>query len=653
MRRLGHTARRIIWAGGLLSGMAALLWLAALALLPLLVSSDAMRVAVEKALSGDGLHTIQLKGEPELQLLPSPRLVLHDVRLPLPPNQSIHTTTVVSRLDIWCLLFGRIEVADVALVRPVLVFSGEVNIAEMMAPLLEQLPKGPALRVVDGTIASRASNGYTQSILRHINGRVERTLTGDGLSLSSVFEWREAVVEATLTIDDMAAFVDGTSSAVRARISGEGAVVRFKGFAGYDGVLSARGDISADADSLRKVMTWLDATVPTQSGFGPLGFTSRLVLEKGTLSLTETRINIDGNKIDGGFLVSMTGEKPKVQGTAAADELNLRHYDRVQFTVNNGQEWNPAPLNLNLLDRFDLDLRFSAGQVSTGSATFTTVAGSAVLSEGKLVLAIGQTNGWGGMLRGTATLSPRWSGTFRNQRGISVQIEAECTNIKMEQALGDLADLTSFEGIGSLNFILRGEGRTIAAIAQDLSGSVELSSNSGFLRGVDVARVLRRIERRPLSGSSDPQGGRTAFQMLEARATISEGVAMLNNLEMDGPQAHLSITGSIGIKNRAMDLHGQAALRLSAEVSAKEKEIRLPFMIEGTWTSPRIMADPLSLIQRSDAAQPLLEAMKGQRDRAATHSLLEHLLGQALSIPGIIVPTESTPLPPAPASSTP
>ncbi len=653
MRRLGHTARRIMWAGGLLTGIAALLWLAALALLPWLVSSGQMRVAVEKALSGDGRHSIQLRGEPELQLLPSPRLILHDVRLPLDPQQSIHTTTVVSRLDIWFLLFGRIEVADVVLERPVLVLSGKVNTAAMVGPLLEQLPKGPGVRVVDGTIAWRSQNGYTQSILSHINGRLERTLSGDGVSLSSVFEWREAVVEATLTIDDMSAFLDGKSSAVRSRIAGEGAVMRFRGTAGYDGALSARGEISADADSLRKVMTWLDATVPTQNGFGPLGLTSQLVLEKGTLSLTDTRINIDGNKIDGGFLVSMTGEKPKVQGTAAADELNLRHYDRVQFTVNDGQEWNPAPLNLNLLDTFDLDLRFSAGQVSTGSATFTTVAGSAVLAEGKLVLAIGQANGWGGMLRGTATLSPRWSGALQNQRGISVQVEAECTNIRMEQALGDLADLNRFEGTGTLHFLLQGEGRTIAAIAQDLSGSVELGSNGGFLRGFDVARVLRRIERRPLSGGGDPHGGRTAFQMLEAKATISEGVAMLNSLELDGPQAHLSITGSIAIKNRSMDLHGQAALRPSGEATAKEKEVRLPFMIQGPWASPRIMADPLSLIERSGAAQPLLEAMKDQRERAAAHPLVDHLIGPVLSIPGIAAPAEIGPLSSDPTSSTP
>ena len=51
----------------------------------------------------------------------------------------------------------------------------------------------------------------------------------------------------------------------------------------------------------------------------------------------------------------------------------------------------------------------------------------------------------------------------------------------------------------TLNFLLRGEGRTIAAIAQNLSGSVDLTSNGGYLRGFDVARVLRQIERRPLS----------------------------------------------------------------------------------------------------------------------------------------------------------
>ncbi len=638
MQRLGDTSRRILWAGGMLCGLAALFWLAVIAVLPWVISSAEMRLAVEKALSGDGKLAVSITGEPELQMLPTPRLVLYDVRLPVDEQQSIHAGTVLSRLDLWSLLFGQIEVAEVVLERPVLVLSGQIRMDELLAPVLAMAPRAPALKVIDGTIAWRAPNGYTRTLLGQLNGRIESTLSGNGISVSSRFRWRDAPVEASLSIDDLPGFLEGQSSGVNARLSGEGAIVRFRGQAGYDGMLSARGDLSADADSLRKVMEWMHLAVPTQGGFGQMGVTSQLVLEKGSVSLTNTRLSLDGNKVDGGFLVNMTGPKTRIQGTAAADELNLRPYDRIQLTVNNGQDWNPTPLNLNLLDSFDLDLRFSAGQVSTGTATFTTVAGSAVLDEGKLVLAIGQTSGWGGMLRGTATLSPRWSGASLNQRGLSMQVEAECTNITLEQALGDLVDFTRFEGMGSLSFRLQGEGRSIAGIAQDLSGTLNLSSNGGYLSGFDVARVLRRIERRPLTGSTDPHGGRTPFQKLQTKAEIRNGIAALNMLELSGNQVQLSMVGRISIKTRMLDLHGLASLRPSGEQPAEAKRIDLPFMIQGPWTAPRIMADPISLIERSGAAQQLLEAVRHQREATEASSLVEHLIGPPAPPPGTPAP---------------
>lgn len=633
MRRLGHISRRILWTGGLLCGFAALFWLAVIAVLPWVISAADMRLAVEKALSDDGRLTVSLKGEPELRMLPMPRLLLPDVRLPMNEAQSIHVGTVVSRLDLWSLLFGRFEVAEVILERPVLVLTGPVHWEDLLAPVLAHPPTAPALRIVDGTIAWRAPNGYTRTLMSQLTGRIDRTLNGKGIFALSQFKWRDAPVEVSLSIDDVPAYLKGTSSAVRVRLAGEGAIVRFRGQAGQDETLSARGELSADADSLRKVMEWLHLTVPSQTGFGSLSFTSQLVLEKGDFSLTGTRMSLDGNKIDGGFLVNMAGAKPKIQGTVAADELNLRPYERIQLTVNNGQEWNPAPLNLDLLNSFDLDLRFSAGQVNTGTTTFTTVAGSAVLNEGKLVLAIGQTSGWGGMLRGTATLSPRWSGASLNQRGLSVQVEAECTNIALEQALGDLVDLTRFEGTGSLTFRLHGEGRSIASIAQDLSGSLDLSGTGGYLRGFDVARVLRRIDRRPLSGSTDPHGGRTPFQKLQAKADIRNGVAALHVLDLSGNQVELSMVGRILIKSRTLDLHGLASLRPSAEQPPETRRSDLPFMIQGPWNAPRIMADPLSLIERSGAAQQLLEAVRHQRAPAEARPLVEHLIGPPAAAP--------------------
>jgi AsmA protein len=84
----------------------------------------------------------------------------------------------------------------------------------------------------------------------------------------------------------------------------------------------------------------------------------------------------------------------------------------------------------------------------------------------------------------------------------------------------------------------------------------------------------------------------------------------VEELAMRGPRAQIDMTGSLSIAQRALDLAGHAAL--PATKGAKTGAIDLPFSVRGPWDEPSIMADPLSLIERSGAALPLLEAVKAR-----------------------------------------
>ncbi|MGQ3675677.1 AsmA family protein [Xanthobacter sp. TB0139] len=605
--------RQFMRAALVLCGLGALLLLCAIALVPLMVSGGQMRLAAQKALAGNDHFQVEIANEPQLQMLPTPRVVVKGVHIALTDQQTISARQVVSRLDPWRLLFGRIEVADITLENPTLLIETGQDMVDIIPSFLAH---APGLRIVDGTVALRSRTGNIRPLIRHLDGRVDRA-TGKGVALTTRFSWHDGVVDSSLTIDDVSAFLAGQSSDTRLRVATKGGILRFRGQAGFDSSLSAGGDITVDVDSLRKMVEWMGAQTPFHNGLGPFSLAGQLKMKKGEIALTGARVSLDGNRMEGGFLVDLSQNRPRIQGTFASEELNLHPYDALHLTVNGGREWSPAPLNLTILNAFDLDLRFSAGQISIGAAPFTTVAGSAVLSDGELVLAIGQATGWGGTLRGTATISTQWDDARQNQRGASVRMEAECTSIALEQGLGEMAGLRQFEGPGTLSFSIRGSGLSVRNIAHDLSGTLSLTSNGGYLRGFDVARMLRRIETRPLSASAGPQGGRTSYIDLDAQASISHGVATLSHMELRGQEVRLNMAGLIGISSRMLNLKGIAALvpEKSGQL-AEDEDIELPFMVQGSWTSPRVMADPLSLIERSGAAQPLLEAFKTLREQS-------------------------------------
>ncbi len=93
---------------------------------------------------------------------------------------------------------------------------------------------------------------------------------------------------------------------------------------------------------------------------------------------------------------------------------------------------------------------------------------------------------------------------------------------------------------------------------------------------------------------------------------------------MDGPAARLTLTGTASVPAREYDLKGVASL-----VSAPNGPpgFELPFVVQGPWDDPLIFPDPESLIRRSPASQPLLDAVKDRKTRDAVRSVLERFSG--------------------------
>jgi AsmA protein len=66
-----------------------------------------------------------------------------------------------------------------------------------------------------------------------------------------------------------------------------------------------------------------------------------------------------------------------------------------------------------------------------------------------------------------------------------------------------LFGIKRLEGKGDLAFVLEGTGRNVLALTRTLNGTAILSGRQGALTGINLEQLLRRLERRPLSGGSE------------------------------------------------------------------------------------------------------------------------------------------------------
>jgi AsmA protein len=128
---------------------------------------------------------------------------------------------------------------------------------------------------------------------------------------------------------------------------------------------------------------------------------------------------------------------------------------------------------------------------------------------------------------------------------------------------------------------------------------------------------------------------------LTVAVKFSDGIATVDDVRVEGPAARLTLTGTASVPSREYDLKGTASL-----VSAPNtpSEFDLPFVVQGPWDDPLIFPDPESLIRRSPASAPLLDAVKDRKTRDAVRSVLERFTsgGQKPATPDAAAPAPAS-----------
>jgi AsmA protein len=154
-----------------------------------------------------------------------------------------------------------------------------------------------------------------------------------------------------------------------------------------------------------------------------------------------------------------------------------------------------------------------------------------------------------------------------------------------------------------------------------------LTGHDGAIAGFNVEQLLKRLERRPLSGGGNFRQGSTPYNNLTVALKFSDGIATAEDIRLEGPTAKLTLTGTASVPTRDYDMKGVASLISAPSGNAG---FELPFVVQGPWDDPLIFPDPESLIRRSPATAPLLDAVKDRKARDAVKSVIERFTGGPL-----------------------
>jgi AsmA protein len=589
---------------------------AALLLAPLFVSEHEARLAAVGAVRNATGVEPQVGGPVRLTLLPRPAVRIEQIRLDDGVRPSFTADALQATFEILPLLSGEVRVGSLTFERPHLSVEigseGDLLVGMPLRPRVASEPgMRPDVRFVDGTVRIRRAGNEDVEPLRAVDAAL--VWTGTGLTATGSFQWRATPASASLSIADTTALGGGQRSGFRIRLDAEPLRLAFEGGLAYRNGMQADGTLSADAKSLRDALSLFALPALTRGGFGPFKLKAQAALTGNSLALTGLSIDLDGNRAEGGLTAKYARSRTIVQATLASETSDFTPYAG-GFSVNDheGRDWSREPIDLAALESLDADVRLSSGRVLVRKSEMRRVAATISIRSGGFTLSVGDAQFHGGILRGRAAVTRQATGEP------AVKIEANISDFDLAPGLAALAGIQRLEGKGTLAIAMEGSGKHVRAITRGLSGSVTLAAKDGALNGINVEQVLRRLERKPLGGTSDLLGGRTPFDRLTAKLHVVDGKATIDSAQIESALVRVRLAGESSIVHRDYDLRGTAALVRTGPGAKDSEPFDLPFVVLGAWDRPFLLPDPSALIQRSDAAAPLLEAVRKQTAREKT-----------------------------------
>jgi AsmA protein len=631
MKRLGMPIAALL--GVALIGLIATSWF---------LNRDALRQAVEAQIRAVTGLDLVVNGTIDVSVFPGSYVSFHDVGLKGggTAEPALAVDVLTANLRLLPLLLRRFEIADVMMLRPhihvVRAADGVSNwtpfidtIARTMKPGADNQVSFSEIRIQDGVLNYEDAANHLSETLDDIDLSLAWPSISRSFAATGQFDWRGERVDGSVSASDFVAALSGDRSGVKARLASAPLKLAFDGTVANRTSMMMEGTLTIDSPSLRNALRWTGQAPPGSGGFGRFALKARANVVGASIALTNVNVELDGNAAEGVMTYANNGRQT-LQATLAAGNLDLTPYiSTFRLLASGARDWNRQLFDLNSVSTTDLDMRLSAARVTVGSTKLGRTAFGANLRGGALALSVAEAQMYGGIAKGSF-------GVARSDAVADVKAQFEFTDVDLQSCASELFGITKLSGRGNLNVSLVASGASPFGLAQSLDGTATLTGHDGAISGFNVEQLLRRLERRPLSGAGNFRNGSTPYDNLTLAVKFADGIATAEDIRVEGPAARITLTGTASVPAREYDMKGVASLTSAPNATPS---FDLPFVVQGPWDDPLIFPDPESLIRRSPASAPLLDAVKDRKTRDAVQSVLERFGGgQKAVVPGAAAP---------------
>ncbi|MEJ5080781.1 AsmA family protein [Ochrobactrum sp. MYb379] len=611
-----------------------------LAVIPFIVSTDAIRIRVAQEISAWTGYSVELREAPRLRVFPVLRASLDGVTLSKLSDQGAKPFMSANRIEIELspldAIMGRLSFSETQIVRPHFNIGGPVdNFAELLDAIASSNGRlGTAIRAQralqqnganDKTLATQqASQPFGRVVLRDgtisfndpdsqeepkddqqitkLNATLEWPRTSSAATLRGSALWRGENTQFSLTAAQALPLLAGGTSDVTASFTSTPLNITFEGKANISNDRFFEGALSAKTPSLSNSLRWL--ALPPVAGsteIGAFSLDSTITSTPRRLKFDNVEMTTDESPAKGVIEVGFEQDTPAITGTLAFEKLNLRRLFSIFVPLPENQPRSPSERDLNerdiintsFIDRSELDLRLSAQTATAGPVSMTGVAAAVQIRGGRAMFDIGDAKAFNGILQANLQI-------VRDLKTATGELRFNASDIDSSQLFAALGfDKPFVNGKGNVSLFMKAPANRWSGLLNNAQGNVSVQLNNGQMQGFSVQDFLTKAESQGFFALERQENVSLAFNRLDMKANLSDGVASLENATLITSQGTLNLAGIVPFVDRSLALSGEVIFPNSQPQQQQENtngqqaqpsptKPPLHFFVGGSWDRPFI-----------------------------------------------------------------
>ena len=586
---------------------------------PWLLSSDIVKERIAGRIEElTGLKTT-LRGTPKLSFIPFLGIKLRDVVIAGPAGEEsvfgdeplVSMEALKGNLKLLPAIFGNPELDNFKLIRPrfnlkvsksgqVNWFSSKGKLSQLLFAAMQKknnaVEQTESIRlgsfeIVNGTISYQNEKLGSVDELTSVNIELTWPDTDTRAEIAGSLVWRGENVKIAARVDQPMNILSGGASDILLDMHSDLLNARFEGNADMKLTSQFAGTAEISSPSVRQYLAWTGYDLAPGSTPGELTLNSNLIATPSTMKFQDATISLDGDTATGFMEMTLSNtSRIGLAGTFAFDTLNFEPY--FQALLRDGDEAGATKIaKLELIDEFDLDLRFSANTATLSKLTLTSVAATVQVRDGNVILDIGEATLFGGMVQAQIQANKK--------EGVpNGELKLNLIGIELDQ----LSSLVLSRGIkiagnGSASLTLKSKGNNTSELIQRLNGKASISATSGQLEGINIAEIAIDGKSEIILDNTKVLSKSTGFTKFKLGMHIANGIAILEDSLLEGENLLAKIGGKADLWRGSLAMNGRVLLSKSgtpAEPDAKDITHDIPFFVGGTFSAPLFASDIFS-----------------------------------------------------------